>query len=106
MEDKNMRKYLYAFLIFSLLGGMYCAAPSDNKDYLSLALALDSGSPLDAGSHGLTQVNGFGSNPGALNMYTYVPANMPANAPLVVLMHGSGRQMEILSGVPRADLWK
>lgn len=36
----------------------------------------------------LTQVTGFGSNPGALAMYKYVPANVPANAPLVVVLHG------------------
>lgn len=36
----------------------------------------------------LTQVSSFGSNPGNLAMYRYVPANMPANAPLVVVMHG------------------
>ncbi|MBI1890316.1 MAG: PHB depolymerase family esterase [Burkholderiales bacterium] len=36
----------------------------------------------------LTQVTGFGSNPGALTMYKHVPASMPANAPLVVAMHG------------------
>jgi poly(hydroxyalkanoate) depolymerase family esterase len=37
---------------------------------------------------GLTQVTGFGSNPGALNMYSYVPAGLPAGAPLVVALHG------------------
>ena len=39
-------------------------------------------------SQGLTQVTGFGSNPGNLLMFTHVPANLPANAPLVVVMHG------------------
>jgi poly(hydroxyalkanoate) depolymerase family esterase len=36
----------------------------------------------------LVQVMDFGSNPGALDMYEYVPASLPANAPLVVVMHG------------------
>ncbi|HEY0254687.1 MAG TPA: PHB depolymerase family esterase, partial [Kofleriaceae bacterium] len=36
----------------------------------------------------LTQVTSFGSNPGALAMYEYVPASLPANAPLVVVLHG------------------
>jgi len=36
----------------------------------------------------LTPVTSFGSNPGNLNMYKYVPANMPSNAPLVLLLHG------------------
>jgi len=36
----------------------------------------------------LTAVTSFGTNPGGLKMYKYVPANVPANAPLVVAMHG------------------
>ncbi|HET9989614.1 MAG TPA: PHB depolymerase family esterase, partial [Kofleriaceae bacterium] len=36
----------------------------------------------------LTQVSSFGSNPGALAMYEYVPAGLPASRPLVVVLHG------------------
>ncbi|MBQ1030803.1 PHB depolymerase family esterase [Micromonospora sp. C97] len=36
----------------------------------------------------LTQVTGFGSNPGNLAMYAYRPDNLPANSPAVVLLHG------------------
>jgi poly(hydroxyalkanoate) depolymerase family esterase len=36
----------------------------------------------------LTPVSNFGSNPGALNMFKYVPANLPAGRPLVVVLHG------------------
>ncbi|MEM6558697.1 MAG: PHB depolymerase family esterase [Myxococcota bacterium] len=36
----------------------------------------------------ITRVNSFGSNPGQLVMFEYVPANLSANAPLVVAMHG------------------
>lgn len=36
----------------------------------------------------LQSIANFGSNPGNLNAYHYVPANMPADAPLVVVMHG------------------
>ncbi|RKH64057.1 extracellular catalytic domain type 1 short-chain-length polyhydroxyalkanoate depolymerase [Corallococcus llansteffanensis] len=36
----------------------------------------------------LTQVTSFGTNPGNLRMWTHVPASMPANAPLVVALHG------------------
>jgi poly(hydroxyalkanoate) depolymerase family esterase len=36
----------------------------------------------------LTPVSNFGSNPGALNMYEYVPAGLPAGRPLVVVLHG------------------
>ena len=36
----------------------------------------------------LTQVSSFGTNPGNLKMWTHVPASMPANAPLIVALHG------------------
>ena len=37
---------------------------------------------------GWTPVTSFGTNPGNLNMYSYAPTALPANAPLVVVMHG------------------
>jgi poly(hydroxyalkanoate) depolymerase family esterase len=36
----------------------------------------------------LAQVASFGSNPGALKAYEYIPDGLPAGAPLVVVMHG------------------
>ncbi|MFJ9541098.1 PHB depolymerase family esterase [Streptomyces sp. NPDC101225] len=36
----------------------------------------------------LQQVTGFGSNPGNLAMYEYAPSDLPADAPLVVALHG------------------
>jgi poly(hydroxyalkanoate) depolymerase family esterase len=36
----------------------------------------------------LSQVTSFGSNPGALKMFKYVPAGLPSGAPLVVALHG------------------
>lgn len=36
----------------------------------------------------LTPVADFGPNPGALDMYEYAPAELPAGRPLVVIMHG------------------
>ncbi|MCW2639638.1 MAG: esterase, partial [Dactylosporangium sp.] len=57
----------------------------------------------------LTQVTGFGSNPGALNMYSYLPTNLPTNAPLVVALHGctqSANDYYSHSGWPKyADMW-
>ncbi len=45
--------------------------------------------PLPAtAAGGLTQVTGFGSNPGALANYSYLPSNLSAGAPLVVALHG------------------
>ncbi|HTJ47371.1 MAG TPA: PHB depolymerase family esterase [Kofleriaceae bacterium] len=36
----------------------------------------------------LVQVQSFGSNPGALDMYEYIPKNLPSGRPLVVVLHG------------------
>lgn len=36
----------------------------------------------------LEKVANFGANPGALNMYVYKPASLPADAPVVVALHG------------------
>lgn len=36
----------------------------------------------------LTEVTDFGSNPGELRMFAYVPPGLPAGAPLVVALHG------------------
>ena len=37
---------------------------------------------------GWLPVTGFGTNPGSLNMYSYVPTGISAKAPLVLVMHG------------------
>lgn len=46
---------------------------------------------------GLDAVTGFGSNPGNLLMYRFVPAGLPRNRPLVVLLHGCGDTAENFS---------
>ncbi|PZF85220.1 extracellular catalytic domain type 1 short-chain-length polyhydroxyalkanoate depolymerase, partial [Micromonospora deserti] len=53
---------------------------------LAAAAVTAVAAPAQAAS--LTQVTGFGSNPGNLAMYAYRPDNLPANAPAVVLLHG------------------
>jgi poly(hydroxyalkanoate) depolymerase family esterase len=40
----------------------------------------------------LTEVTGFGSNPGNLKMCRYLPANLGASRPLVVALHGCTQQ--------------
>ncbi|WP_369142018.1 PHB depolymerase family esterase [Streptomyces sp. R44] len=55
------------------------------------ALALTGGLVAvgpQASAAGLTQVTGFGSNPGNLTMHTYIPDGLPTGAPLVVALHG------------------
>jgi poly(hydroxyalkanoate) depolymerase family esterase len=36
----------------------------------------------------ITPVSNFGTNPGQLNMYTYIPAGITGPAPLIIAMHG------------------
>lgn len=43
---------------------------------------------LPDGDSRLTPLTGFGSNPGALDAFFYLPAGLPARAPLVVVLHG------------------
>lgn len=72
---------------------------------LFFALAL-----LAGRAQAITQVTNFGSNPGNLTMYKYVPANLPANAPLVMAAHGctmSAAAYDVEPGLIKyADLWK
>jgi len=39
----------------------------------------------------LVETTGFGSNPGSLKMFSYVPANLPHRPALVVVLHGCGQ---------------
>lgn len=54
------------------------------------AAALVIGSVLSTGAaaQSLSEVGFFGTNPGNLKMFKYVPQGLPANAPLVVALHG------------------
>jgi poly(hydroxyalkanoate) depolymerase family esterase len=47
---------------------------------------LVGGTPASAATIG--EVTGFGSNPGNLRMFRYLPDGLPANRPLVVALHG------------------
>jgi len=66
----------------------------------SILLKQDDGAqqhraPAGAGfPHGrhLVAQDGFGSNPGNLAMFKYVPDGLPAQAPLVVILHGCGQK--------------
>ena len=67
------------------------------------------GDPIASAYAPITSVTSFGSNPGALNMYTYVPAGIPADAPLVVAMHGCTQSASVYVDAgwnELADLWK
>jgi poly(hydroxyalkanoate) depolymerase family esterase len=44
--------------------------------------------PDRGGSASLTEIQDFGSNPGALRGFIHIPEGLQANAPLVVVLHG------------------
>ncbi len=69
-------------------------------------LSLSSSS---AYAYSLIAVEDFGSNPGNLNLYHYVPEDMPANAPLVISLHGCLQDAESYSHagwIEQANEWK
>jgi poly(hydroxyalkanoate) depolymerase family esterase len=76
---------------------------------LLLLAGLFAATPARAAAN-LTQVSNFGADPAGLNMYSYIPTNLPSNAPLVVAMHGctqSANDYYSNSGWPKyADLYK
>jgi poly(hydroxyalkanoate) depolymerase family esterase len=76
---------------------------------LALVVAAAVGGTAPASATGLTQVTSFGSNPGSLDMFSYLPANLPAGAPLVVALHGCTQSASDYfgnSGWPKyADMW-
>jgi poly(hydroxyalkanoate) depolymerase family esterase len=75
----NLKKAILtmAILIF-IAGAIGCTTNDAPKGFIG-----------DGGTRAsLTQVGSFGSNPGNLNMYKYVPANVNSNAGLVVALHG------------------
>ncbi|MEV8444828.1 extracellular catalytic domain type 1 short-chain-length polyhydroxyalkanoate depolymerase [Streptomyces parvus] len=59
------------------------------------ASAAESAQALPAAA--LERVTSFGANPGGLNMYVYRPAALPANAPVVVALHGCTQGAQVYS---------
>lgn len=54
------------------------------KPLISFAIAA----AASTSAYALDQVTSFGSNPGNLEMFEYVPTSQPENAPMVVVLHG------------------
>ncbi|WBO24427.1 extracellular catalytic domain type 1 short-chain-length polyhydroxyalkanoate depolymerase [Sphingomonas abietis] len=72
---------------------------SDTIARLSAATAHSS---AYSGSGPLLAMRDFGSNPGALRSFIYIPVGLPANAPLVVVLHGCTQSA---AGYDRASGW-
>ncbi|GAA2237759.1 extracellular catalytic domain type 1 short-chain-length polyhydroxyalkanoate depolymerase [Streptomyces nogalater] len=69
-----------------------------------LGTALAAPAPQARAAVTLTKVSGFGSNPGALTMYVYRPATLPARPAVVVALHGCTQNAQGYadnSGLPR-----
>src|SRR6266540_3747732 len=54
-----------------------------------------------AGQSPLVEISGFGTNPGALKMFAYVPEPLPRTPALVVVLHGRGQTASIRQMVAR-----
>ncbi|MEV5875303.1 PHB depolymerase family esterase [Streptomyces sp. NPDC052101] len=69
-----------------------------------LGTALAGPLPAARASVALTEVSDFGSNPGALTMYVYRPASLPAHPPVVLALHGCTQSAQVYadnSGLPQ-----
>lgn len=55
---------------------------------IAATVGVVAGGAPQAGAASLTQVTSFGTNPGALGMWRYVPDGLPTGRPLVVALHG------------------
>ncbi|MFE1451105.1 extracellular catalytic domain type 1 short-chain-length polyhydroxyalkanoate depolymerase [Streptomyces olivaceoviridis] len=69
-----------------------------------LGTALAGPAPQAHAAVTLTRVSDFGSNPGALTMYVYRPATLPAHPPVVVALHGCTQSAQVYadnSGLPQ-----
>ncbi|MDX1764821.1 MAG: PHB depolymerase family esterase [bacterium] len=76
--------------------------------FFLIAAVLDP-SHLLAATGTLTAIEDFGSNPGNIRMYIYVPHNIHPNAPLVISLHGCRQDAETYSHagwMALADRWK
>ncbi|GGW41347.1 feruloyl esterase [Streptomyces lucensis JCM 4490] len=69
-----------------------------------LGAVLTGPAPAARASVALTRVGDFGSDPGALDMYVYRPASLPAHPPVVVALHGCTQSAQVYadnSGLPQ-----
>lgn len=72
----------------SLVGGLLAVTVLGCEAMAPAEAPPEEALELGESQRSLTQVSSFGTNPGNLKMWKHVPASMPANAPLVVVLHG------------------
>jgi poly(hydroxyalkanoate) depolymerase family esterase len=69
------------------LGQILASLARHRRHWSTLLQSAAKHAPSTASTH-LTELTGFGSNPGALRMFTYVPKKLGASPALVVVLHG------------------
>ncbi|QKG21618.1 extracellular catalytic domain type 1 short-chain-length polyhydroxyalkanoate depolymerase [Actinomadura verrucosospora] len=103
---RRVAKWLASSAAFALLTAASGTAAAATPAHAAAAQAASA----QAATGTYQQVTGFGSNPGNLQMYEYVPAGLPSGAPLVVALHGCTQSADDYydhSGWPKfADQWK
>ncbi|MGW4048478.1 PHB depolymerase family esterase [Streptomyces sp. NPDC004721] len=77
MRSSTLRRLFRRTALAAAIGGFAAG--------LTTVTAL---APTAATAGTLQQVTNFGSNPGNLAIYEYALANLPANVPMVVALHG------------------
>ncbi len=110
MADRTRTVLVRNLLVRSLLARGVLVRNLLVRSLTALLLAAGlSAMPAAAYAATLTQVTGFGSNPGNLTMYSYRPDGLPAGAPLVVALHGCTQNANDYFGhagwQKYADLW-
>ncbi len=93
MKSKHLTKILTIFFIMALFIGYGC------KSNTSLPQSEKALEQVEA-TKAAQQVSSFGDNPGDLKMFLHVPSNVPANAPVVVALHGCNQNGKVIMGQP------
>ena len=68
--------------------GQTLSALARYRRHWSTLLQTTAATRTEAPANHLTELTGFGSNPGALRMFTYAPKKLPRAPALVVVLHG------------------
>jgi feruloyl esterase len=68
--------------------GNLLARPDAWKKIMKAATRMKATAPLSPASDHLAETRNFGSNPGALRMFTHLPPDVPDQCPLLVVLHG------------------
>jgi poly(hydroxyalkanoate) depolymerase family esterase len=79
---------LPSLLLLALVASAAACASSTSAPESTAAPEEDTAVVTSALGAAITEVTGFGSNPGALKMFEHAPPALPAGAPLVLVLHG------------------